>query len=246
MNTLLAVDGVTMRFRGSVALDNVSFDCAPGQITGLIGPNGAGKTTMFNVVSGLLKPSSGRVVLDGRDITRAKPVSRARAGLGRTFQRLELFTTLSVRDNLKVAGEMAPRQRRGDKSVGERLSEVMELVGLNDVADREVGELPTGRARMVEVGRALMTHPTLLLLDEPASGLDEAETEAFRTFLVAMVRAGGPSVCIVEHDVPLVLAICDRIHVLDYGKRIATGTPEEIRTNKDVIDAYLGAVEEVI
>jgi branched-chain amino acid transport system ATP-binding protein len=225
----------------------VSFACAAGEITGLIGPNGAGKTTMFNVISGLLKPSSGRVVFDGVDLSKAKPAKRAKVGISRTFQRLELFTSLSVRDNLRVAGEIHNATHRGAKiDLATETDRVLELLELGDVADREVTELPTGRARVVEVARALMTKPKLVLLDEPASGQSEEETERFAELLKHLVATDGLSVCLVEHDVPLVMGLCDRIHVLNFGQLLASGTPEEIRQNSEVADAYLGAPEETI
>jgi branched-chain amino acid transport system ATP-binding protein len=244
---LLQVENVSVSFRGTKALQDVSFSCKTGEITGLIGPNGAGKTTMFNVISGLLKPSSGRVVFDGVDLTKAKPARRAKQGISRTFQRLELFTSLSVRDNLRVAGEIHNATRRsGRLDIAAETERVMGLLELADVADREVTELPTGRARVVEVARALMTKPKLVLLDEPASGQSEEETERFAELLKHLVATDGLSVCLVEHDVPLVMGLCDTIHVLNFGALLASGTPAEIRSNNDVADAYLGAPEETI
>ena len=170
----LEVSGVAMSFGGNRVLDDVSLTVEPGQVTGLIGPNGAGKTTLFNIVSGLLDPSAGRIVLDGRDVTKAGPAARARGGLSRTYQQLELFTSLSVRDNVRVAGEIRNAWgRRYRTNVRAETDRVMGLLGLDDVADREVGELPTARARIIEVARALMTKPRVLLLDEPASGQTE-------------------------------------------------------------------------
>lgn len=244
---LLQVENVSVSFRGTKALQDVSFSCKTGEITGLIGPNGAGKTTMFNVISGLLKPSSGRVVVDGVDLTKAKPARRAKQGISRTFQRLELFTSLSVRDNLRVAGEIHNATRRSNRiDIAAETERVMGLLELADVADREVTELPTGRARVVEVARALMTKPKLVLLDEPASGQSEEETERFAELLKHLVATDGLSVCLVEHDVPLVMGLCDTIHVLNFGALLASGTPAEIRSNNDVADAYLGAPEETI
>ena len=237
---LLQVENVSVSFRGTKALQDVSFSCKTGEITGLIGPNGAGKTTMFNVISGLLKPSSGRVVFDGVDLTKAKPARRAKQGISRTFQRLELFTSLSVRD----IHNATRRSNRID--IAAETERVMGLLELADVADREVTELPTGRARVVEVARALMTKPKLVLLDEPASGQREEETERFAELLKHLVATDGLSVCLVEHDVPLVMGLCDTIHVLNFGALLASGTPAEIRSNNDVADAYLGAPEETI
>jgi branched-chain amino acid transport system ATP-binding protein len=241
---LLEVSGITMSFGGNHVLEGVNLGVDPGHVTGLIGPNGAGKTTLFNIVSGLLDPSAGTVSIDGQDVTKTGPAVRARKGLSRTYQRMELFTSLSVRDNIRVAGEI--RNAWGRKyriKVNPETDRVMALLGLEDVADREVGELPTGRCRVIEVARALMTQPRILLLDEPASGQTEDETEAFGKLLVQLATEDGLAICLVEHDVSLVMGVCSLIHVLDYGEIIASGPPEEIRTNPAVIDAYLGTPE---
>jgi branched-chain amino acid transport system ATP-binding protein len=235
---MLEIRNVTVRFGGHVALDDVSLSAAPGEVTGLIGPNGAGKTTLFNVVTGLLAPQRGSVRLDGEDVTRLAPYRRARRGLARTFQRLELFGLLTVRENVELA--VSVRGRRPGPGTGEAL----DLVGLSDMADVRADELPTGKARLVELARALATGPRALLLDEPASGQDESETEAFRRVLLA-VAAAGIAVVLVEHDVQLVMRTCARVHVLDFGQVLAVGTPSEIQANRAVLDAYLGAVPEV-
>jgi branched-chain amino acid transport system ATP-binding protein len=228
-------------FGGNRAVDNISFDVHTGTVTGLIGPNGAGKTTLFNVITGLLSPDHGQVFLDGKEITKLPPHKRAQRGLARTFQRLEQFTSLTVRDNIRVAGENRNHWGNGDNiDVAAETQRIIDLIGLQEVADREVSEIPTGQARVVEVGRALMTHPRIVLLDEPASGQTEQETHAFGGLLRELVSE-GLTVCLVEHDMTLVMEVCDQIHVLDYGRMIAYGTPDEIRTNQAVIDAYLGA-----
>ncbi len=229
-----------MRFGGHLAVDAVSFEAGPGTITGLIGPNGAGKTTLFNIITGLLEPTKGQVFFGGRTITRMKPFKRARLGIGRTFQRLELFTSLSVRDNIRVAGEIRNRWHKGRIDVHAEADRIMELIGVDHLADREVTEIPTGMARRVELGRALMTHPKLLLLDEPASGQDETETQEFGE-LLQRLAAEGTGILLVEHDVSLVMAVCEYIHVLDFGQIIAAGTPAEVRANPVVLDAYLGS-----
>jgi branched-chain amino acid transport system ATP-binding protein len=237
----LEVAHVSMSFGGVQVLNDVSLSVAAGHVTGLIGPNGAGKTTLFNIVSGLLQPKSGRVVIDGHDATKAGPAARARFGLARTYQRLELFISLSVRDNIRVAGEIRNTwNRRSRMDVNAEADRIIELVGLGDVADREVSELPTARARVVEVARALMTQPKVLLLDEPASGQTEEETEAFGLFLRQLVGARGLAVCLVEHDVGLVMGTCEFLYVLDYGQIIASGPPDEVRQNEVVVNAYLG------
>ena len=238
----LEVEGVCMAFGGAQVLSDVSISVAPGRVTGLIGPNGAGKTTLFNVVSGLLEPKSGRVRIDGHDVTRAGPAARARRGLSRTYQRLELFTSLTVRDNIQVAGEIRNTWgRRGRIDVAAETERIIDLVGLGDVAERDVSELPTARARVVEVGRALMTQPKVLLLDEPASGQTEEETLDFGRLLRQLVDERGLAICLVEHDVGLVMDTCELIHVLDYGEIIASGPPEQVKNDQAVVNAYLGA-----
>ena len=238
--SLLECRGVGMKFGGAAALTSVDVRAEANAITGLIGPNGAGKTTLFNCITGLLEPTSGVVLLDDEDITDRPPFKRARGGVARTFQRLELFTSLSVRENIQVAGEIRNRWSRKDrldaKAEGDR---VLELLGITHLADRDVGEIPTGMARRVEMGRALMTRPRILLLDEPASGQDEQETEEFGVLLLHLCE-NGTAILLVEHDVALVMRVCSFIQVLDFGRIIAAGTPAEIQTNQAVLDAYLG------
>ena len=228
-----------MNFGGAAALSDVNITAAAGAITGLIGPNGAGKTTLFNCVTGLLEPTSGRVLLEGDEITSLAPFRRARRGVARTFQRLELFTSLSVRDNIRVAGEIRGRWSRSKVDPRAETDEVIKLLGLTSLADRDVAEIPTGMARRVEMGRALMTRPKILLLDEPASGQDEQETEEFGELLMQLC-AQGTAILLVEHDVSLVMKVCSYIQVLDFGRVIASGTPSEIQTNPAVLEAYLG------
>jgi branched-chain amino acid transport system ATP-binding protein len=238
----LEVSDVCMAFGGAEVLSDVSLSVPTGAVTGLIGPNGAGKTTLFNIVSGLLAPKSGRVVIEGRDVTKAGPAARARRGLARTYQRLELFTSLTVWDNVRVAGEIRNTWgRRGRIDVAAEADRTIEIVGLADVADREVSELPTARARVVEVARALMTQPRVLLLDEPASGQTEEETEVFGKLLRQLVDERELAICLVEHDVSLVMGTCEVIHVLDYGEIIASGPPEQVKNDPAVVNAYLGA-----
>jgi len=239
---LLETREVTVRFGGNVAVDAVSLTVDPGRVTGLIGPNGAGKTTLFNVITGLQKPASGRVLLAGEDITGLAPFKRAQRGLARTFQRLELFISLSVRDNVRVAGDVRNASRPGRINVQAETDRILELTGLTDVADKDVADIPTGRARVVELARALMTSPSVVLLDEPASGQTERETEAFGE-LLKRLAADGLAICLVEHDVSLVMQVCSEITVLDYGAVLAHGTADEIKRNADVITAYLGTTE---
>jgi len=239
-DALLQVDGVTVRFGGTTAVNDVRLALEPGTITGLIGPNGAGKTTLFNVITGMQRPTSGRVVFDGGDITRRGPARRAQLGIARTFQRLELFLTLSVRDNIRVAGDIVKARRRGSYDVDAETERLLDLTGLTPIADQEVSDIPTGRARVVEVARALMTHPRLLLLDEPASGQTEQETEEFAEMLRGLAES-GLGICLVEHDLPLVMGLCRTIHVLDQGRLISSGTPDEVRASPEVVAAYIGA-----
>jgi branched-chain amino acid transport system ATP-binding protein len=237
---VLSVEAVSVRFGGVQAVTDANITALAGQITGLIGPNGAGKTTTFNVVTGLEKPTAGRVLVNGRDVSRLSPYRRARLGMARTFQRLEVFGSLSARDNVLAAAEFR-RSWSGDKSEPQRVTdEILDLVGLRSVAGMRVDALPTGLARLVELGRALATRPQLLLLDEPGSGLDNTETEALGDLLIDLA-AGGMAILLVEHAVDLVMRVCDRIHVLDFGKIISVGTTAEVQADPVVQAAYLGA-----
>jgi branched-chain amino acid transport system ATP-binding protein len=237
---VLSVEAVSVRFGGVQAVTDADITAVAGQITGLIGPNGAGKTTTFNVITGLEKPTAGRVLVNGRDVSRLSPYRRARLGMARTFQRLEVFGSLSARENVLAAAEFR-RGWSGDKSDPRQVTdEILDLVGLRGVADMRVDALPTGLARLVELGRALATRPQLLLLDEPGSGLDNTETEALGDLLIDLA-AGGMAILLVEHDVDLVMRVCDRIHVLDFGRIISVGTTAEVQADPVVQAAYLGA-----
>ncbi len=238
-NAPLEVRDITMRFGGHVALDAVSLYADTKRITGLIGPNGAGKTTLFNTICGLLTPTAGAVYLNGTDVTRLKPYKRARHGLARTFQRLELWSLLTVRENVTVAAELRARHGKDGQDPRNEVETIIERVGLADKIDSRVDELPTGQARLVEIARALATKLNVLLLDEPASGLDDRETEQLATLLRSLCEQ-GMAVLLVEHDVELVMDVCDFIHVLDFGRIIATGTADEVRRDDAVLAAYLG------
>ena len=243
--SLLQTDEVAVRFGGVNALSGVNLGADEGTITGLIGPNGAGKTTLFNVISGLQAPTRGKVFLDGEDVTRKSVHQRARLGLARTFQRLEVFGSLTVRDNVRVAVEMRSRYTRKRTDADGATKELLELTGIDHLADQRADTLSTGQARLTELARALASQPRLLLLDEPGSGLDSTESEGFGQLLVDLA-ADGLGVLMVEHDMELVMKVCARIHVLDFGKKIAEGTPDEIRQDPQVQAAYLGTDEEAV
>lgn len=239
----LEVEGVSVRFGGLAALSDVSLRAGDGAITGLIGPNGAGKTTLFNVVTGMQRPNAGTVRLDNRDLRGLSSYRRARLGLGRTFQRLELFGTLTVAENVGVAASIAQRGvvRARAKTIHEIREEVLERLGLTAVANDRADTLPTGTGRLVELARALATRPKVLLLDEPAAGQDTEETHRFSDVLRSLAH-DGLAILLVEHDMDLVMNVCDTVAVLDYGRVICTGTPAEIRADPEVQAAYLGTV----
>jgi branched-chain amino acid transport system ATP-binding protein len=245
--SLLRVDDVVVQFGGVTAVNHASFEVDRGTVTGLIGPNGAGKTTCFNVITGLQAPTSGKVILDGHDVTRMPVHRRARRGIGRTFQRLEAFGSLTVWDNVRTALDIHEGVRglfsSVDGSADAVVEGLLERVGIAPYADERADSVPTGVARLLELARALACEPRLLLLDEPSSGLDEQETEDFGRLLTELAGEGC-TVLMVEHDMDLVMTVCDAIHVLDFGSIIAQGSPAEIRSNPDVQKAYLGYYEE--
>jgi len=248
--TLLDARDITMTFAGITALDHVSLDVGAGELVGLIGPNGAGKTTFFNCLLGLLRPDGGSITFDGVDLTRVPTHRRARLGIGRTFQRIELFAGMSPREHLLVAdraregrgGVLKDAIRRGGPTPAEqeRAAAMLHLLGLDAVADRAVESLSLGLGRLVEVGRALMTTPRLLLLDEPSSGLDRDETETLARTLLDVQREQGFAILLVEHDVELVRAFVERLFVLDFGTVIAAGSTQGVFADTAVRRAYLG------
>jgi branched-chain amino acid transport system ATP-binding protein len=240
---LLEVHDVTVRFGGVTAVDGASLSVRGGRVTGLIGPNGAGKTTLFNVISGLQPAQRGAVVFRGKNLRHMPPSGRSKAGIGRTFQRLEAFGSLTVRENVLVAVEIR-QGLRWMRSAAQRAQadRLLELVGIADFADRRADAVPTGVARLLEVARSLATEPRLLLLDEPSSGLVETETATFGR-LLRQLAAKHPAIVMVEHDMELVMSACDYVYVLDFGKVIAAGTPAQIRADPRVQQAYLGTAD---
>ncbi|MDQ2678112.1 MAG: ABC transporter ATP-binding protein [Actinomycetota bacterium] len=250
-DAMLRATNVSVHFGGVSALDDVSISFAPSEICGVMGPNGAGKSTLFDVLSGVRRGSSGTLHLDGADVTTTSAVRRSRLGLRRTFQRQQTFGWLSVEDNLLVAlesehaggliGDMfrMPWRQRAAREQRARAEEVLELCGLADVATESAGTLDIGRARMVELARAIVSRPRVLLLDEPTSGLEERQTAQLGA-IIEQLRAEGCAIALVEHDVAFMFEHCQRIVVLNLGSVLAAGTPEEIRADERVSAAYLG------
>ena len=252
MTTLLA-EGITIRFGGLTAVDDATVEVPDGGFIGLIGPNGAGKTTLFNAIGGFITPTRGRVKFQERDITSMPPSARARLGIGRTFQKLELFGRMSVFDNLMVAAESAesrldivsdilslPRRHNEEARCARIADEMLDMLGLEWARERRAADLPVGHARILELGRALCTKPKLMLLDEPSSGLDSDETKAFGQLLRRVNEEMGVAILLVEHDMDLVMDVCKALYVLDFGRLIAQGTPKEIVKDPAVRAAYLG------
>ncbi|HEU5033934.1 MAG TPA: ABC transporter ATP-binding protein [Mycobacteriales bacterium] len=230
----------SVRFGGINALTDVSLSARTGQITGLIGPNGAGKTTTFNVITGLQHPTQGRVFIGDQEVSGLPPYRRARLGIARTFQRLEVFGSLTVFENVLAAAEFHRSWSDDGTPPRQVASEIVNRVGLATVAGARVDALPTGLARLVELGRALATRPRLLLLDEVGSGLNHDETAALGDLMLDLTR-DGTAILLVEHDVDLVMRVCDRIFVLDFGRIISSGSPAQVRKDPAVQAAYLGA-----
>ena len=258
MASHLVARKITVQFSGVLANDAVDLEVRPGEIVGLIGPNGAGKTTFFNTVTGFVRPTAGEVHLDGVDVTGMTPVQRAQRGMARTFQQSKLFPHLTVRENLLLGRNLdygvtawrsvlrTPAATRAEASAREYVDELAAELNLTRVLDGHIDELTYGTRRWVEVARALALDPALLLLDEPAAGMDSGESIQFGKVLKAAQASRDLSVLLIEHDVAMVLDVCHRVYVLDFGKLIASGTPDEIRNDDNVRRAWLGSETETV
>jgi branched-chain amino acid transport system ATP-binding protein len=249
---VLEIRELGIDFGGLTAVNDLNMTVYPGEIYGLIGPNGAGKTTVFNMLTKVYQPTRGTIRLDGQDMAKLNPVEANKAGVARTFQNIRLFSNMTVLDNVKIGlhnsvhyGVMTailrlPKYRAEEKKADEEAMELLKLFGLDDKADMNAGNLPYGAQRRLEIGRALATHPKLLLLDEPAAGMNPQETQELMDMIRTVRDHFKIAILLIEHDMKLVMGICDRITVLNYGMLLAQGIPSEIQSNQEVIKAYIG------
>lgn len=253
---MLCLNHVTKNFSGLSALTDVSFEVKDSVIKGIIGPNGAGKTTLFNIITGVFPPSHGKIILKGTDISHCRPDEIAKMGVSRTFQQTYLFKTLTVLENVMIGrhyrtrseffscGLKLPAARKEEKLIRERSMEYLELFGLADKRNRIANKLPMGEQRYLEVARALATEPCLLILDEPTAGLNEFERNGFRD-MVFKIREMGITILVIEHHMKFIMEVCNEMVVLNFGVKIAEGTPKEIQNSQKVIEAYLGVEEDI-
>ncbi|HHU69730.1 MAG TPA: ABC transporter ATP-binding protein [Thermoanaerobacterales bacterium] len=252
MNKLLEVEDISIKFGGLTAVQNFSLDLKPGEIVGLIGPNGAGKTTVFNIITGIYKPTSGKIFFKGEDITFLRPDQITKMGIARTFQNIRLFTNLPVIENVLVGQHLRLKSswfnasfntrsyRKEEKEMRERAFKLLEDVGLYEMRNEKAGSLPYGQQRRLEIARALATNPELVLLDEPAAGMSPQESQELMEFIREIRERFKVTIFMIEHHMRVVMGICERIKVIDHGVTIAHGTPNEIQNNDRVIEAYLG------
>ena len=250
--TVLKANNISIVFGGLRAVDNFSIDIKEGELVGLIGPNGAGKTTVFNMLTGVYTPTSGTIELKGKDVTNLTPHERVKIGISRTFQNIRLFKRMSVLENVKVSSNVHMNYgvfdaifktkkywEQEDKAVAEA-KEILEVLGLSEYEDEQAQNLPYGKQRKLEIARALASHPAVLCLDEPAAGMNPTETEELMDTIKIVREKYKTAILLIEHDMKLVMGICEWIKVISFGKEIATGTPDDIKVNKEVIAAYLG------
>ena len=250
--TVLKANNISIVFGGLHAVEDFSIEIKEGELVGLIGPNGAGKTTVFNMLTGVYTPTSGTIELRGKDVTKLTPHERVKIGISRTFQNIRLFKRMSVLENVKVSSNIQMNYsifdgifktkkywEQEDKATAEAL-EILEVLGLSEYVDEQAQSLPYGKQRKLEIARALASHPAILCLDEPAAGMNPTETEELMETIKIVREKFKTAILLIEHDMKLVMGICEWIKVISFGKEIATGTPDEIKNNKEVITAYLG------